>query len=93
MSWQAGDWLAAARAKSKVLPALLLSRQCSACSICLALTPLNPPPPLPPPPAHRSVPGERFVLRFQLTDEFEEDICSTDPWCAADWFMLRVLTA
>lgn len=31
----------------------------------------------------RSVPGERFVLRFQLTDEFEDDICSTDPWCAA----------
>ncbi|KAI7842582.1 hypothetical protein COHA_003686 [Chlorella ohadii] len=30
--------------------------------------------------APRRVPGERFVLRFQLTDEFEDDICSTDPW-------------
>ena len=48
--------------------------------------------PPPPTPAHRSVPGERFVLRFQLTDEFEEDICSADPWCAAGWFVLCLLT-
>ena len=25
-------------------------------------------------------PGERFVTRFQLAAEFEDDLCSADPW-------------
>lgn len=39
--------------------------------------------PQPPPPLHPSCcrrPGERYITRFQLAEEFEDDLCSTDPW-------------
>ena len=42
------------------------------------LVPLLPPSRSRPRPC--SKPGERFVTRFQLTEEFEEGLCSSDPW-------------
>lgn len=40
----------------------------------------HPPLPLTPLVTLCSKPGERFITRFQLVDEFEAGLCSDDPW-------------